>query len=216
MASQNAQQSANTIKQYNAKTVSGNASPKDVTGQNADSTKAIADVAGKQGEADKKANTTSAQIAQKASETKEELARQQAEAKKEEDRLRDEQEQQANMQEKIAVLADKTMADVNEKTKPYLTWFSSLPTPGGILLLVLVLMFFLFAVTPVNKAGDTRLKLLWLTLTGKTQLNYANNPATSGNGASGQFGSTTASDNGNTTIQTPNIDIFSILNEGLL
>lgn len=46
----------------------------------------------------------------------------------------------------------------------------SLPTMGGIGLLLAVLMIILFTVVIVNKQGDTRLKMLWYMLVGRTTL----------------------------------------------
>ena len=43
------------------------------------------------------------------------------------------------------------------------------PTPGGNLALLLLLLFFAFAIIPVN-AGKTRLQLIWLVLTGGADL----------------------------------------------
>lgn len=43
------------------------------------------------------------------------------------------------------------------------------PTPGGNLALILLLLFFAFAIIPVN-AGKTRLQLIWLVLTGGADL----------------------------------------------
>lgn len=48
-------------------------------------------------------------------------------------------------------------------------WAEGLPTPGGIMALVLILIFFIWAVVPVNN-GLTRMQLLYLTLTGKTRI----------------------------------------------
>jgi hypothetical protein len=58
---------------------------------------------------------------------------------------------------------------------PAVNWLANQPTPGGVLTVFLILVFFLLAVTPVNKNGDSRLKLLWLTITGKTHLDYSGN-----------------------------------------
>lgn len=49
------------------------------------------------------------------------------------------------------------------------TWAASLPTPGGILLMLFIIIAFLWAVVPVNN-GLTRAQLFYLTLTGKTAL----------------------------------------------
>lgn len=46
---------------------------------------------------------------------------------------------------------------------------ASAPTPGGNLALLLILLFFAFAIIPVN-AGKTRLQLIWLVLTGGADL----------------------------------------------
>lgn len=48
-------------------------------------------------------------------------------------------------------------------------WIASRPTPGGNLALLLILVFFAWAIIPVNH-GATRLQLLWLVLTGKADL----------------------------------------------
>ncbi len=48
---------------------------------------------------------------------------------------------------------------------------AALPTPGGIGILVFVLIFFIWAIVPVSSSGQTRLQLLWLTLTGHTVVN---------------------------------------------
>jgi hypothetical protein len=47
---------------------------------------------------------------------------------------------------------------------------AALPTPGGVGLLVFALIFFVWAIVPVSSGGQTRLQLLWLTLTGHTSL----------------------------------------------
>lgn len=49
------------------------------------------------------------------------------------------------------------------------SWAENIPTPGGNLALVLMLLFFAFAIIPVN-AGKTRLQLIWLVLTGNADL----------------------------------------------
>lgn len=49
-------------------------------------------------------------------------------------------------------------------------WASNLPTPGGIGILLLVIFIMMWAIIPVDKAGYTRMQLLWLTVTGRTHL----------------------------------------------
>jgi hypothetical protein len=160
------------------------------------------------------ADSNAAIIARKASEDRAKLAIQQRQAEREERKLREKQQRQANLLRKEALIADEAMANVSKATSPYLTWFAHVKTPGGLLTLVLILLFFLIAVTPVNTHGDTRLKLMWLTLLGKTSLNYN---ASSINNAS-TSSSSNSSKNGNSSTNgtvPPNIDLFSFLNTGL-
>lgn len=49
-------------------------------------------------------------------------------------------------------------------------WLVAQPTPGGVGALVFVLVVLVWAMVPSNEQGYTRLHLLWLTLTGRTQL----------------------------------------------
>lgn len=105
---------------------------------------------------------------------------------------RAEQEEAANQVERLGMAADDTAQVIGATTAPGIRWLSRLPTPGGIATMLLILVFFLLAVFPVNSNGDTRLKLLWLTLTGKTHLRYGDTstgattttPATVGSGDS--------------------------------
>lgn len=53
--------------------------------------------------------------------------------------------------------------------KGLMNWAANVPTPGGNLALVLILIFFAFAIIPVN-AGRTRLQLIWDVLTGNAEL----------------------------------------------
>jgi hypothetical protein len=158
-------------------------------------------------------NTTNQQqIAKKATQTRDQLAIDQKQADKEQALLKAEQEKQANLAQQAALRANEAIAKVGEKAAPGINWVSHLPTPGGIAVLVIVLLFFLFAVTPVNTNGDTRLKLLWLTITGKTHLAY------SGSSGTGKPATPTTSNNSNnnssnavnTAIQG-GIDVFQIL-----
>src|SRR5260221_6493124 len=74
--------------------------------------------------------------------------------------------------------------------------------------IVLILVFFVLAIIPVDASGNTRLYLLWLTLTGKTHGSWSTGTKTSAVGnlntpqntasASGDFGNTTSTTNTNT------------------
>ena len=61
-------------------------------------------------------------------------------------------------------------------------WLANLPTPGGNLALLLILVFFAWAIIPVNH-GATRLQLIWLVLIGKADL--MNQPDTSQGSSNG-------------------------------
>jgi len=66
------------------------------------------------------------------------------------------------------------------------------PTPGGNLALLLLLLFFAFAIIPVN-AGKTRLQLIWLVLTGGADLpgqGAASGPTASQSASALQAGAT--------------------------
>lgn len=157
-------------------------------------------------------------IAQKAMQTQDAIAAQDAKAKRERQQLLDKQEKETrHTAQHVGTATEGLSESIADTTSPYLTWFSRVQTPGGILTMVLILLFFLFAVTPVNKSGDTRLKLLWLTLTGKTSLDYGNqNPNTSsadpnsGGGGGGTFGNTPPSSPSSNGNMLPPIDIGSM------
>lgn len=60
-------------------------------------------------------------------------------------------------------------------------WIMRAPTVGGIGALLAIIVLFLLAVVPVDSAGNTRLFLIWLTLTGKTTLKFSTTPTVFGN-----------------------------------
>lgn len=112
-------------------------------------------------------------------------AQEQAEAEAEAERERQEANKSALQQalEKPSGIALRTS-----------NWLSSAPTPGGIGMLLLALLFFLWVIVPVNAAGDTRMKLLWYTLIGRTQFTES----TQVSGGSADFGNTSTSSTGTT------------------
>lgn len=120
------------------------------------------------------------------------------EAKAEKERQELEEKRQQDIQDKqhdLLMQAGKKVDDgqtaVANAASPFVTWLGKQPTYGGIGSLVAIIVFFLLAVVPVNANGDTRLKLIYLTLTGKTQLQYE------GNVSSGDFGNSSNSSNSN-------------------
>lgn len=92
------------------------------------------------------------------------------------------------------------------------SWADSVPTPGGIGLLLVVIFLFLWAIVPVN-GGNTRLQLLWKTLTGRTRMTASPDAggtydASAGTG-SGGLGSG-GSSNGN--FVSPTTELLDMLN----
>ncbi len=84
----------------------------------------------------------------------------------------------------IGGVASSVSETISEKIDPTAQKIGSMPTPGGLGLLVAILLVLLWIVIPVNTQGDTRLKLLWYTLGGRTTLTGAINPSLgSGQGA---------------------------------
>lgn len=67
-------------------------------------------------------------------------------------------------------------------------WASGLQTPGGIGLLVGVLIFMVWVIVPINTQGRTRMQLLWGILTGQVEMQPLDQ--TAGGGAGGDVGST--------------------------
>jgi cation transport ATPase len=144
-------------------------------------------------------NETAKKVTGKSKEEKEEEKRRQAEEEEEQQRIEEEQQRQrdilSNSLDAPAVITRRGAA-----------WLSSAPTPGGVGMLLLALIMFLWIIVPVNAAGDTRAKLLFYTLTGRTKFNQqyeAAEAAASATGGGTDFGdssSSSSSGTGNGTI----------------
>ncbi|SRR5260221_222495 len=113
-------------------------------------------------------------IAQEAARTK---AVRDKEAKDETARKKQEEEK-ATLLEKSKLQADRALELAKSTTQEPRKWLESLPTPGGIATIIVILLFFLFAVIPVDSQGNTRLKLLWLSIRGNTHLAYTDTTTT--------------------------------------
>lgn len=112
------------------------------------------------------------------------VRRQELENKKAQEKLELEQAIQTQNALKLAGhVAGKAQESIDNRVQPIKDYLSGIPTPGGIATILIVLAFFIFAVIPVDSNGNTRLKLLWLTLTGKTHLAYSGTAS----GATGDF-----------------------------
>lgn len=53
-----------------------------------------------------------------------------------------------------------------DPARRWVDWLANRPTPGGIFLMIGVILFFLFAFVPMGPNGETRLFLIWRSLTG--------------------------------------------------
>lgn len=114
--------------------------------------------------------------------------------RKEEQRIKDEQDTLNKLGNKIA----EGQEAIANSVSPFTQWLAKQPTPGGVATIFVILMFFLFAIVPVNERGDTRLKLIWFTLTSKTKLSSDDTGDIIGGG--GDFGNTITSTPTQTTI----------------
>lgn len=118
-------------------------------------------------EADKETVKTNQEvIKEKAEETKEVRAKRKAE----EEEAKQQEEENATLLEQGKLLGEELQQGIKSGSQPARDWLSALPTPGGIGMLLLALLFFMLVIIPVNANGDTRLKLLWKTITGQTYL----------------------------------------------
>lgn len=62
-----------------------------------------------------------------------------------------------------------TVVNIKPKAQNVVDKIEDLPTPGGLVLLLVIIALFLFAIVPVS-GNKTRLRLLWDTVRGKTSL----------------------------------------------
>lgn len=156
----------------------------------------------------RKGNKSARKVADK-NETEEEKAARLAQDQADADAEAEKERQEANKTALQQTLD--TPGGIARRTS---NWLASAPTPGGIGVLILALLFFLWAIVPVNAAGDTRLKLLWYTLIGRTQFtedtqvaggsaDFNNSADTSGTGNG------TGPDNGNVATSGANLIILS-------
>lgn len=71
------------------------------------------------------------------------------------------------------------ISSASDKIDPLIDRVGTLPTYGGLLLLVLILAILLFTVVQVNAQGDTRMKQLWYMLNGRATIKGRQNVTTS-------------------------------------
>jgi hypothetical protein len=152
--------------------------------------------------------TTSHKAAKSGNETaKSVTAASKEEKEAEKQRLAEEEAEKQRIEEEEARRRDILQNSLDAPsvlTRRGANWLASAPTPGGVGVLLLALLMFLWIIVPANESGDTRAKLLWYTLTGRTKLKQQyetaeNAAAASGGGA--DFGdSTGGTGNGTVTI----------------
>lgn len=78
-------------------------------------------------------------------------------------------QQQAAQQRRQKMIND-TMLRATLTASQASVKIGSLPQPGGIGLLLLTILFIVFALVPMNASGDTRIQLIWLAIRGKVAL----------------------------------------------
>lgn len=123
-------------------------------------------------------NNVQDKIAEKATDTKEHKEQEKKLQEETEKELQSQKERNANIVQLAGTHAEKVSNSINDAVETPRTWVENLPHPGGITAIIAILMFFVFAVIPVNVDGDTRLKLLWLTMIGRTTLTNKINDGT--------------------------------------
>lgn len=99
-----------------------------------------------------------------------------AELKREErEREAKERERQQEEKSRIQRLQDAGRNASNaalDALEPPVRWMERVPTPFGLGVILFIAIVFILAIVPVDAAGNTRLKLIWLTISGKTHLLY--------------------------------------------
>lgn len=121
-------------------------------------------------------------------------------AEEEQQQAIDAQDEQQESSVNISDRASRVVTSASESINPLIDKVGSLPTVGGIGLLVLILVILLFTVVQVNDQGDTRLKQLWYMLNGRATIKGrqtveaaipgTGNTIIPGGGVSGNFGNT--------------------------
>ncbi len=157
-----------------------------------------ADIALIQKAADKNQTLTAdEQIRLKALETKQNLAAAAAQNKQQQDAAAAQARKDAKLHQQVLLTSQDALKSAGAPFEPAANWFANLPTVGGLATIVILLVVFVMAIVPVNEDGDTRLKLVWLTITGKTHLKYQNTEA------SGDFGNTNSQQGYRVPVEQP-------------
>jgi hypothetical protein len=97
-------------------------------------------------------------------------------AEREQRRQERERQQQRAARQRGIRATEIAMESVNSGTQRLIDKIAAAPVPGGIGLLVAVIVLLLFVVVQVNAEGDTRLKMFWYMLNGRATLIGAKKP----------------------------------------
>ncbi len=90
---------------------------------------------------------------------------------KEREQRRREKERQKRAARRQGIRATEiAIGSVSSGIRPLIDKIGSAPVPGGIGLLIAIIVLLLFVVVQVNAEGDTRLKMLWYMLNGRASL----------------------------------------------
>lgn len=117
-------------------------------------------------------NTNAGVIKKKASETAEQKKIEEEEEKKAKEEEETREKIEHDILNRSARQIDNAKEAISFSASPFLQWLNKQPTPGGLATIIGIIIFFMLAIVPVNSNGDTRLKLLWLTLQGRTHVDY--------------------------------------------
>lgn len=149
--------------------------------------------------------STAQAIEKKALQTQTELTREQHERDEAERRR---QREESNTIQRMQDAGSNAASAALNAAGPPVRWLESIPTPAGLGSILAIIALFLLAIVPVNAAGDTRLKLIWYTITGKTHLNYSVGQAAGGGTSSP--GQTSQQQQSTSQIQSIPIDMSNI------
>lgn len=120
-------------------------------------------------------NLSSADLVEKkALQTEQELKREQLAREQQENKR--EQDERSNVQ-RMQDAGKRASNAALDAAEPPIRWLERVPTPYGLGAILAIIILFLLAVVPVDSSGNTRLKLIWLTISGKTHLLYQDQDA---------------------------------------
>lgn len=205
---------SNTIKQFNQnQQANANQQPAPSPVTNVNSKMSVSDIQLMQ--KDVNTLTDEEKLRKKALETKSNLQQIDDKKKKEQEAQDEEDIRQGNITNTVLSEANRSFKAASDKTSPIVSWFENAPAPGGIGLLLLIIGVFLMAIVPIDNNGNTRLMLLWLTLTGKTHINYSQDNTASTQTNSVPSTPTTAQPVANTPAPAPTGTMLSFPNVDL-